>query len=1009
MTRDFSEDSRVKIPVLVHFTRLGYEYISVKEHSNEIDPKTNIFTNQFKKALEQINGRIFSYDEIERLIQTISIKISAEDLGEAFYECLQKGIDDVKLIDFDNLDKNLFQVCTELTYKNDEDEFRPDIIPLLNGIPLAFIEVKIPNNPKGITAERNRINARFKNKKFRPFANLTQFMVFSNNMEYDSESLVPIQGAFYATPNYGDVTFNCFREEDQKIYSKITNINEEKEKFILKDTNLVSIKSTQEYSTNLSVIRPTNRIITSLFSKERYLFLLRYGIAYVKVTDKEGIRQVQKHIMRYPQLFATYAIQRKLDEGTKKGVIWHTQGSGKTALAYYNVKAITDYFQKKGQVAKFYFIVDRLDLLNQACDEFKKRGLKFIKVNSKKEFVENIGKIGSSGMTGENEINVVNIQKFSDESITKKSDYNVSVQRVYFLDEAHRSYNPKGSFLGNLVSSDPNAVMIALTGTPLIGDVKTTAIFGDYIHTYYYNQSISDGFTLKLIREGISTEYRIKLKEVLDKFEAKKGSIPRKDIFARPEYVECLTEFIVDDLKRFRVQHNEKSGGMVVCDSSEQAREVFKQLENYSEIKAALILHDEDDKSTRKEETAAFKKGEYDLLIVFNMLLTGFDAPILKRIYFGRVIKEHNLLQALTRVNRPYKKFRYGYIVDFADIRAEFDKTNQAYFAELQGELGTDFDKYDQIFKDQAEIETEIIEIEKTLFKFETDNMEIFSQQIEAIDDKSELLNLRKILETYKELYNIAKLLQYDTLTSKIDVKKITKMYSEVAHKIEKVNLKENIGSSEDISEILNIAFSEIEFTFHRLKPEELVIADKFIEIYEKLRRALERSRDKKDPVYVNLLGELNRLFAKKNLIETEDMTSDELKANIDILEDMYRKIKAKNRLDDMLCLKYRDDAKFMRVHKRLCSLDENSPCYEIAEDEPSLNKLLLSIKDKTDEMLLDNLSVIDNAEFFKGKVQNIAVDSCKENGIKITVPGINCLKTCISREYLNEREQAVI
>ncbi|MBF4360380.1 UvrB domain 3-containing protein, partial [Vibrio anguillarum] len=99
---------------------------------------------------------------------------------------------------------------------------------------------------------------------------------------------------------------------------------------------------------------------------------------------------------------------------------------------------------------------------------------------------------------------------------------------------------------------------------------------------------------------------------------------------------------------------------------------------------AALILHDVGTKQERKDWVEDFKAGKIDLLFVYNMLLTGFDAKRLKKLYLGRVIRKHNLLQALTRVNRTYKDFRYGYVVDFADIRKEFDATNKAYFDELQ-------------------------------------------------------------------------------------------------------------------------------------------------------------------------------------------------------------------------------------------------------------------------------------------------------------------------------------
>jgi type I restriction enzyme R subunit len=257
--------------------------------------------------------------------------------------------------------------------------------------------------------------------------------------------------------------------------------------------------------------------------------------------------------MRYQQFFATLAIENTLDKDIKKGVIWHTQGSGKTALAYYNVKYITDYFQKRGKVAKFYFVVDRLDLLKQASQEFTARGLEVTKVNSKEEFKNTIKEISAVAKSGNLTINVVNIQKFSEDSSVKEADYNVDVQRIYFLDEAHRSYNPKGSFLANLFSSDREGIFIGLTGTPLIGEnYSTKDIFGDYIHKYYYNKSIADGYTLKLIREGIETSYKTELNNTLDEIKRTLGVSKEEEIFAHPKYTKALTKYIVDDFKKSR-------------------------------------------------------------------------------------------------------------------------------------------------------------------------------------------------------------------------------------------------------------------------------------------------------------------------------------------------------------------------------------------------------------------------------------------------------------------------
>lgn len=992
-----NENSRVKIPALIHLTRIGYKYLSLKDYQGNIHADTNIFSDIFRESLSLINGTTISQQDADNLISELSVKLSNDDLGKAFYHILLNGINGLRLIDFEDDSRNTYHVVTELTYKNSDDEFRPDIILLVNGMPLSFVEVKKPNNKDGIIAEHNRINSRFSRKIFRRFVNITQLMVFSNNMEYDDEDVEPIEGAFYASSGYEKLFFNRFREEDNIIQAAIPAIEEANEDFILKDNNLVSIKGTSEYNLNLSELSPTNRILTSLFSHNRFLTLLRYGFAYVERSDKNGIKTLQKHVMRYPQFFATLAIEKKLNEGAQHGIIWHTQGSGKTALAFHNVRYLRDYYQKQGKIAKFYFIVDRLDLLTQASEEFSARGLHVEKVNSKEDFIKNIRTIGAANNSGEDTITVVNIQKFSTESIARKSDYDVNVQRVYFLDEAHRSYNPKGSFLANLMASDREAVMIALTGTPLIGDgYNSKDVFGDYIHKYYYNRSIADGYTLKLIREGIKTEYRAKLQSVLEELETQKGSFKKKDVYAHPKYVEALVEYIVDDFKHSRVALNDQTiGAMIVCDSSDQARMVEEKLNNYEEFSHVLILHDVDDKETRRGYQEDFKKGKIDILVVYNMLLTGFDAPRLKKQYLGRVIKDHNLLQTLTRVNRPYKSFRYGYVVDFADIRAEFDKTNEAYFRELQAELGDEFERYRDIFKSQEEIEQDLQAIQDKLFMYATDNAELFSQQITALDDKKELLDLRKLLDTYKELFNIIKLFGYEELAQRFSIDTLHAMYNEVNNRINLVNLKENLQNSEDVSGLLNMALDQVEFHFRKVSESEMVIADKFQDILEKTRRELERSLDPKDPEYISLLDELKRIFKKKNI---EELTADEMKANIDELERIRKAAAQQNLRDQMLCAKYGNDAKFMRTHKRL---KETPP--PIGSD-PVIFGILMGVKTEVDQKVLKNQRMMDNHAYFTQEIMPTIIQACRNHGVQPTLEQARYIDTCISDEYFAER-----
>ena len=987
----------MKIPALVHLTRLGYRYIKQKDCSGAYCPKTNIFKGILRDSINRLNGTALTETDVDSLVEELAIKLNTDDLGRAFYKILLNGFNGLRLIDLEDEARNSYHVVTELTYQNGEDEFRPDITLLVNGLPLAFIEVKKPNNRDGIIAEHTRMNKRFAKKVFRRFANITQIMVFSNNMEYDDNDVEPIEGAFYASSSYEKLFFNRFREEDPTIHSSVRPVDSNIEETILMDNNLVTIKGTEEYALNIDEHMPTNRMLTSLFTHSRFNMFLKYGFAYVERTDKNGIKTLQKHIMRYPQFFATLAIEKKLDAGVKHGIIWHTQGSGKTALAFHNVRYLRDYFQRQGKVAKFYFVVDRLDLLTQASEEFVARGLHVEKVNSKEDFIKNIKTIGTSNNSGEDSITVVNIQKFTEESVARKSDYDVDVQRIYFLDEAHRSYKPNGSFLANLMASDRDAVMIALTGTPLIGDgYNTKDVFGEYIHKYYYNRSITDGYTLKLIREGIKTEYRTKMQSILESLETEKGSLPKKDVYAHPKYVSALVEYIVEDFKHSRIALGDSTiGGMIACDSSPQAVKIDEELDKYPELTHELILCDVEDKETRRGYQEDFKKGKIDLLLVYNMLLTGFDAPRLKKLYLGRVIREHNLLQTLTRVNRPYKTFRYGYVVDFADIRNEFDKTNKAYFEELQSELGDEFEKYRNIFKSQEEIEQDLKSIQDKMFLYATDNVELFSQQITALDDKSELLSLRQALDTYKELLNIMKLFGYDELAKKFSMERLHAMLTEVNNRISIINLKQNMQKSEDMTELLNTALDQVEFHFRKVSESEMVIADQFQDILEKTRRELERSLDPKDPEYVSLLDELKRIFKKKNI---EELTADEMKEHIQDLERIRKAAAQQNLRDQMLCSKYGNDAKYMRTHKRL----KASPP-PIGADSVIFD-VLMGVKAAVDQKVLKNQRMMDNHAFFSQEIMPSIIQSCRKSGVKPTLNQVKFIDQCISTEYFAER-----
>lgn len=1017
----FNENTRVKIPAILHLTRLGYKYIALSNHKK--DDSTNIFTDIFTDSLLRINPTL-EIDNVKRIFEKVSLALDNEDLGLAFYEMLIAQ-SDTKLIDFSNFENNSLHVVTELTYKNGEDEFRPDITLLINGMPLAFIEVKKPNNREGILAERERINMRFQNKKFRKFINISQVLVFSNNMEYDLDAIEPIQGAFYASTSYQTTHFNSFRKEEIIDYQQIVQSEDDAiENFVLKDNNLTVIKYSPEFLTNKEPTTPTNRILSSLFCKERLAMILRFAIAYVKT---EG--HIEKHIMRYPQLFATKAIEKSIENGTKKGIIWHTQGSGKTALAFYNVRYLTNYFQNKGIVPKFYFIVDRIDLMNQAKSEFESRGLTVHTVNSKEALISDFKthKVVHN-LKGQHEITVINIQKFQDDTtILKTSDYDISIQRVYFLDEVHRSYDPSGSFLANLFNSDRNAILIGLTGTPLIvSDRRSRDTFGNYIHKYYYNDSIADGYTLKLIREGIEKSYKILLEEALKSVEVLRGDLDRQEVYAHEAFVTPMLDYIVTDFLSSRQRLGDKTiGAMVVCDSSKQAKMLFSifnekyavnnpKIANFAppqyaaaaeeqadytsetpqKIKAALILHDIGSKDERKQAVQDFKEGKIDLLFVYNMLLTGFDAKRLKKLYLGRVVKDHNLLQTLTRVNRPYKAFRYGFVVDFADIRKEFDATNKAYFEELQQELGNEMQSYSNLFKSKEEIEAEVKEIKEKLFQYDLKNAEVFSRQINEIQDREKVLEIKKTLENAKNIYNIIRTLGHFELLKAIDFKKLNQLYNETARHLELLNLKNAVENSADTTNLLNVALENIVFLFKKVSEDELVLADKLKNTLRKTREALNANFDKKDPEFVSLYEELKRLFDKKNL---DEISQDEMNRNIGALRDIYDKVTELNRKNNLLKTKYNDDAKYVRVHKRIV---ENN---KISKRESEICETLLGIKQQADDKVLANTKLLDNESYFESMMIRMVIEGFTKQKVKLTPDSARFINHCVVKEYVNE------
>ena len=1061
MSKQFSEATRVQIPAILHLMRLGYAYLPTIDH---YDRKTNILTDVFKRKVKELNPEA-SQKDIDLLLDTLVRIADNDDLGREFYKVIN-ATSGLRVIDFDNPNNNDWHCTAEFTCKNEDsgDNFRPDITCFVNGLPLAFIEVKIPNNKDGILAERNRMNQRMANKKFRRFLNVTQLMVFSNNQEYDTENRVPLQGAFYASISKGSIFFNVFREQRQSFYEnlKLKPLSKEDELAVLKSFNKVVLSNLPEYQTNKRPDTPTNRVLSSLLSRERFLFMLHYGFAYVeKKTELESgetVVKLEKHVMRYQQLFASLAIRRKLDQGVKSGIIWHTQGSGKTALAYYSVKSLTDFFAKKNTVAKFYFIVDRLSLMQQARDEFVARGLHVRTADSRKELMDDFKNTHIiENDSGAAEIMVVNIQKFEEdhEKVDLPSTYNINLQRVFFIDEAHRGYNPKGSFLANLLDADRDAVKIALTGTPLLGEERASwRVFGDYIDKYYYDKSIADGYTLKLMREDIETSYKEKLISLLDEAQknnpqVKKGDVNKAVIIESDNYLKSLLDYILKDLQRFRIEKNDQTvAGMIVCETNPQARRLYEiyykeyikspfvineddmdlplaaELVPYSSKpvpRAALILHDEGDKEERERVIDEFKKkNTIDLLIVNRMLLTGFDAARLKRLYLTRKMYGHDLLQALTRVNRPYKDFKYGYVVDFANIKQNFEETNNDYLRELnrcdEGMLEDGEEVLTPIgvsvLEDVEVIKAQLREVKNVMFAYACDNAELFRQQLDETEDRNQLYEVRRVLENAKALSNQIRSFGDDELKAyaeKMEVGDLSDLLSVVNHRIDSLNQQEKFMHDEEVSDNVNLILSQIEYEFNYKGSEELRIYNNDIkERAEKVMMEFDRNFDQQEIKYVNLIEEFKRFFREKGFMP-QDVADAKLK--IEYMDDVMKKIREINRANEVLKGKYKQDERFVRIHKRIVEENEkrakkaerpviSDKEYEIAD---GLNRL----KDWIDQMIFFNQDILNNEAAFDRDVLALVSAKMLEMEIAASLADRKFIQREIADEYYAQYTQA--
>ncbi|WP_024114444.1 DEAD/DEAH box helicase family protein, partial [Helicobacter pylori] len=795
----------------------------------------------------------------------------------------------------------------------------------------------------------------------------------------------------------------------EEIQKRILN------EFNLKDTDcLKSPKDT-----------PTNSLLTSFCSPKRLCFILKYGISFLQEKS-----EFKKHIWRYAQMFASLNVLKELQKhyGTNpnpkdplKGIIWHTQGSGKTALTYHLTKLIRDFFSPLGKKTKFYFIVDRLDLLEQAKSEFLKRDLQAHETENKEDLSQ---KLKSSSVfenpQGNDEIIVVNIQKFkapneekepnedssnsAPKEIVSKRELQDSIQnsrdlqRVFIIDEAHRSYDPRGCFYANLIECDKTAIKIALTGTPLLEDnaqdKATKKTFGNYLHTYSYTESIKDRHTLTLQLETIEASYKEKLQTIYrllqESITIEDIEVKKETIFNDEKYIKEMLSYIIRDLLHFRSLNDDESlKAMVVCFSSKQARladclfnevqeKVLQENPNLrilNKLKSSLILHDEQEV---KEKIHSFKHGDTDIVFVFNMLLTGFDLPSLKRLYIHRELKDHNLLQALARVNRSYNNMSFGYLVDFVGIKENYDKTTDDYLKELNQFNQGDFnikDNLKDMFADRETLEKDIKNAYDDLFDYPIDNIEDMTSAIVSMSTINELLKVSRAINTLKERYNLIRTSNDEKILSlkeKIDIEKIHKISSMLHKKAKHLHALKNINEPKNPNDLIVledlIALLDFKIEFKERKELRFKEQEEITNKQKQAKEILEKIPDQQDK-------EIQKFYKDFSKLLQTPATSQNFEEISHSYDAIISQLKQHKEQTTHLLNKYDNDLSYAITHKRLHERLMEQNIY----NPTGIFTLLSALKSAIDARIFKRQEILNEEYYLKNTIRIELKDAFKE------------------------------
>ncbi|MCX2843045.1 type I restriction endonuclease subunit R [Microbulbifer thermotolerans] len=767
-TPKFQEEYSAKLPALALLTNLGWSFLSPDQALAERGGKTDevvlrqVLRRELARRTFTYAGKSYPLSEksIDNLIAEVCSPALNEGLltaNEKIYNHLLYGISvaefvdgkkvnaTVALIDWQNPANNSFVFTEEFTVTRSGgvENRRPDIVCFVNGLPLVVIEAKRPdgNAKKGPTIEEG-ISQSLRNQRHDEIPMLFAY----------SQLLLSVNGneGRYGTCGTPAKFWAAWREEDIPDAEMYAIKNKK-----LTDQQLVGLfghrpaKDLDWYQKLITAgalaVTGQDQLLISLLSPARLLEMTRYFTLFDK---KAG-----KIVARYQQVFGIKRLIERINSrnpagGREGGVIWHTTGSGKSFTMVFLSKALILHDSLKQ--CRIVVVTDRVDLENQLSKTFAsggelagKKDKQAAMATSGKRLAEQIGK-------GTERIIFSLIQKFN--TATKLPEcVNTSADIIVLIDEGHRSQGGENHI--RMKQALPNAAFVAFTGTPLLKDDKTTNKFGPIVHAYTMQRAVEDKTVTPLlyeeripdldvneraidswferITEGLSEEQKADLKR---KF-AKKGQVYGADDRIRLIALDIANHFVknIDDSLK----------GQLACDSKLSAIKYKKYLDEAGLFESAVVMSPPDsregntavDESTAPEVTQWWKDniGSQDeqtytkqmierfnkddnlkLLIVVDKLLTGFDEPKNAVLYIDKPLKEHNLIQAIARVNRLHPKKQFGLLIDYRGILAELDTTIAKYqdlasrtqggydindIAGLYRQMSTEYKRLPQLYK----------------------------------------------------------------------------------------------------------------------------------------------------------------------------------------------------------------------------------------------------------------------------------------------------------------------